>query len=134
MKKTTLKLFLSISALILLLFGYKILDFIHWKQLNSTLINSKVAKVILECRDPIELKDEEKSDFIKDLHNAKFYKTYTDGGTTGPIITILYNDGSKNTFEYWGNAIFETTNKGSQFLIKSSEIEQALKKHNITLN
>lgn len=135
MKKIIVILILITVFMFFLLFGEDIyhnsVDNSHWNQLNSNIKNAKIDKIILES----ELVGNEKSDFINNLNKAKFYKSnWRKIGPTGPVITIVFKDGSQQHFEYFGNAIFETSYNTGQFLIKSIEIEQVLKKHNITLN
>ena len=135
MKKITVVLILITLFIFSLLFGediyYNLVDNSHWNQLNSVINNTKIDEIILDS----ELTGNEKSDFISNLNKAEFYKSnWRKIGPTGPVFTIVFKDGSKQYFEYFGNAIFETSYNNSQFLIKSIEIEQVLKNYNINLN
>ena len=135
MKKLIFFTILITVSIFLLLFGETIYhnsaDNICWKQLNANINYDKIYQIILES----ELVDSEKSDFINNLSKAEFYKSnWRKEGPTGRVYTIVFKDGSKQYFQYWGNAIFETTYSNGQFLIKSNEIEKTLKKHGITLN
>ncbi|MDP4090788.1 MAG: hypothetical protein Q8930_16180 [Bacillota bacterium] len=128
-----------ITVFVLLFFGQDIfhnsVDYIQWKQLSSKLQEAKISEVILESGTPVKLAENEKLDLISYLKEARFYKSnWRKSGTTGPVITIAFKDGSKEYYEYCGNAIFETAYRDSQFLIKSTDIEAVLKRYNISLN
>lgn len=134
-------IFISLFAVIVffLLFGEDIYhnstDNMYWKKLNSSISDDNIAEIILESKNEIRIIGDEKKGFIKDLNEAKFYRSNGSKiGPTGPVITLILKDGSKQYFEYWGEAIFETTYSNRQFLIKSNEIERVLKGYNITIN
>lgn len=136
MKK--IKIIAIIAFIFLIFFGQDVyhnsVDYIYWKQLSSNIKTSTISKVILESGNPIELKNNEKKNFIKNLSEAKFYKSnWRKIGPTGPTIGIMFKDGKKLYFEYWGNAKFELTLKKEQFLIRSADIERFMKEYNITL-
>ena len=114
---------------------YYSIDNMKWKRLSSNIKDENVSKIILDSKNTIGLVGAEKSDFIKNLSEAKFYRSnWRKIGPTGAIITMIFKDGSEQNFEYWGSATFETTFENGQFLIKSNEIERVLKKYNITLD
>lgn len=136
MKK--IKIIAIIAVIFLIFFGQDVyhnsVDCIYWKQLSSEIKTSTISKVIFESGNPIELKNNEKNNFIKNLSEAKFYKSnWRKIGPTGAIIEIVFKDGKKLYFEYYGNAQFEVTLKKEQFLIRSTDIEKVMKEYNITL-
>lgn len=136
MKK--IKIIAIIVFILLVFLGQDIyhnsVDYIYWKQLSSKFKTSTISKVILESRNSIELKGNEKKDFVKNLNKAKFYKSnWRKIGPTGTIIEIVFKDGKKLYLEYCGNAEFELTLKKEQFLIRSVDIEKFIKEYNVTL-
>lgn len=103
-----------------------------WNELSNVLDENRISSIKLISDKPMELIDEEKSNFINDLRKAQFYKSnWRKEGPTGPIIMIMFEDGTRESFQYWGNAVFETSYKNGQFLIKSNEVEQVLRKYGI---
>lgn len=139
-KVITIAVLAVIAVTILLsLFGkdiyYNSMDINHWKQLKSIIKEDNIYKVILNPASQVELEGNEKSNFIQSLNKSKYYKSnWRMEGPTGPVITIIFKDGTKQYFQYWGNAIFETYYKNGQFLITSDEVEHVLREHNINLN
>jgi len=136
MKK--IKIIAIVAFIFLIFFGQDVyhnsVDYIYWKQLSSEIKTSTISKVILESGNPIELKNNEKNNFIKNLSEAKFYKSnWHKVGPTGPTIGVAFKNGKKLHFEYYGNAQFEVTLKKEQFLISSVDIERFMKEYNITL-
>lgn len=128
---------LIIVFVLLIFFGediyHNLLDYIYWKQVSSNIKINTISKIDLELKNPIELKDDEKNNFIEDLNKAKFYKSnWHKVGPTGTIVSVIFNNNRKVYFEYWGNSIFELTMNGEQFLIKSASIESVIKKYNIS--
>ena len=115
-------------------FRYTRADKMLWKELSSTFKENKIAKIELIADKKVELIDEEKSNFINDLGKAQFYKSnWRKEGPTGPVIMIMFENGTQESFQYWGNAVFETSYKNGQFLIKSIEVDWVLRKHGIGL-
>lgn len=126
-------------TILLSLFGkdiyYNSMDNKHWKQFKSIIKEDKIYKIILNTGSPIELEGSERSNFIQSLNKSNFYKSnWLREGPTGPVITIIFKDGSRQHLQYWGGTIFETYYKNGQFLIKNVEVEQILREHNINLN
>lgn len=102
-----------------------------WQELTATFKEDRISGVYLLSKNQVQLSNDEKSYFIKNLQKAEFERSNWRGeGPTGPIIVITYKDGSKVSFQYWGGALFEMMYKNRQFLISSMELGNTMKKYN----
>lgn len=121
MRRTAIPLITVITVLVVIFFLNTNLynDYAHnrdekklWQEFSATIKEDKVLRVELVSDISVELTGGEKDDFIKGLRNAEFYRSnWRKEGPTGSIIMIVFTDGSKHFFQYWGGAVFETMYK-----------------------
>ncbi|GIM29861.1 hypothetical protein CPJCM30710_25270 [Clostridium polyendosporum] len=110
----------------------------QWTQKKKEFKSTEISKITFYTGGlngkNIELTEKEKDNFIINLINSKFYKSNWRGMIDGGIaITIVFNDGTKDYFEYCGESIFQITYNGKMFSIRNKELEKTLLSYNVTL-
>ncbi|MEQ8154657.1 MAG: hypothetical protein ABRQ25_07220 [Clostridiaceae bacterium] len=115
--------------------GHNIVGYKQWTQKKKEFNSDEISKITfytggLNGRN-VELIEKEKDNFIINLVNSKFYKSNWTGMIDGGIaIAIVFNDGTKDYFEYCGGSVFQITYNGKMFSIRNKELEKILFSYN----
>lgn len=123
-----------IAAIFYLTWGrdayYNSKDRTYWTELSSKISESQIEEVLLDYKAFLE--GDEFKKFIMDLSKSEYFRSnWRKEGPTGPIVTIKFWDGSKESFHSWGNGIYEISYKKGQFLIQNIELDAILQKYDI---
>lgn len=106
-------------------------DRLAWADMKSMLKGKHVVSVELFglSSKNVVLDEPNKEKILNSLRQAKFKESnWRQHGPTPDIVVILkFNDGTKESFSYWGGKTFETSYKDSQFLISGLDLETIVK-------